>query len=55
MSQALRTTQGVALQMSHQGSYSTSRNQAHGHVQRSMHEMHTATDRSLGSDGGEGS
>ena len=40
--QALRTTQGIALQMSHQGASTSGHSRAGGHVQMAMREMQTA-------------
>ena len=42
LGQALRTTQGIHMQMSNQNSYSSSLHVAHRHVARAMNEMHTA-------------
>jgi hypothetical protein len=42
MSQALRTTQGITQQLTHQGQNSTNHLRAHGHLQYAMHEMNVA-------------
>ncbi len=42
MSQALRTTQGIHLQLSSQGSSTNGHARARGHVQRAIREMNTA-------------
>jgi hypothetical protein len=42
MAQALRTTQGIFMQMSHQGQGTSGHARARGHVQRAMHELNTA-------------
>jgi hypothetical protein len=42
MSQALRTTQGIAMQMNHQGTNSAGLSRAHGHVQGAIAQMQTA-------------
>ena len=42
MSQNLRTLQGINMQLSNQGSYTTGHARASGHVQRAVHELNTA-------------
>jgi hypothetical protein len=42
MSQALRTLQGVHMQLSNQGSNTTGHSRARGHVQRAIRELNTA-------------
>lgn len=42
MSQALRTTQGIYLQMTYQGGYTPAKARARGHVQRAIREMNAA-------------
>jgi hypothetical protein len=42
MSQALRTLQGINMQMSSQGHNTTGHARASGHIQRAIHELNTA-------------
>jgi hypothetical protein len=42
MSQALRTTQGIAMQMSNQGTSSSSHGRVLGHLHQAIHHMNTA-------------
>ena len=42
MSHALRTLQGISMQMSSQGGYTTGHARARGHVMRAVHELSVA-------------
>ena len=42
MSQALRTLQGISMQLSNQGSGTMGHARASGHVQQAIHELNTA-------------
>jgi hypothetical protein len=42
MGQALRTLQGIHMQLSSQGYGTTGHARARGHVQRAIHELNTA-------------